>query len=385
MWTEQYCDLIASLNKNTTTMSPSRIRGFNQKMGWALWASKENTFFNSELWTKLNNLISTFRESAHCSWSAPIALLIQCEPMHVTLGDACLIGARWFSLPLQFLVDTWLASWEPATYSSTTSDRVNQTSFPSIYLNMQLSSWALPPQSWHGRIYKIQNLPTRCYYYSPTIHQPNHGPSILQASRVGKLVPWPICTVICLCLHWTLVPEQSTLMAKRISLPTTTLVSTNYRDQTHLWTLPIWAFPQLHTCRHFHRSPKLLLLIYSSFFSKHSYNESATWTSKSWGHHYLIFCEEHNVKDPYLLNVRPEEACTFFVPYAVWLASLGNIGKHLAQYYHQEWNFEYLSSRCCQSSPDGSMLIQRQGLRQSLNWCYDQQDTSLYPTSERWA
>jgi len=58
--------------------------------------------------------------------------------------------------------------------------------------------------------------------------------------------------------------------------------------------------------------------------SKHSYNQSAAWTSKSQGHHYLIFCEEHNIKDPYLLNVIPaRRCCTFFTAYAVWL-TLGN-------------------------------------------------------------
>jgi len=108
MQSEQYRELVASLNNRTTTVLPARIHWFNQKMGRALWVSKEKTFFNAELRTELDYLTSTFRESAKCSWSAPIALLIQREPTYVTSGDACLTDAGGFSLPLQFW---WILEW----------------------------------------------------------------------------------------------------------------------------------------------------------------------------------------------------------------------------------------------------------------------------------
>jgi len=40
----QHWDLLISLDEHIMTVSPSCICWFNQKMGWALWASKEYTF-----------------------------------------------------------------------------------------------------------------------------------------------------------------------------------------------------------------------------------------------------------------------------------------------------------------------------------------------------
>lgn len=62
--------------------------------------------------------------------------------------------------------------------------------------------------------------------------------------------------------------------------------------------------------------------------SAHSYNESAARTSNTRADHYLKFCAEVNVKDPYLTNVSPSDANQFFAAYAVYLA-IGNTIKHI--------------------------------------------------------
>jgi len=103
-----YRQLVDQLCDRSVMSSPSKYRWFSQRLGQALWATKESTFFNHDLRQELDFLTKSFEENQPIKWSSPIALLIPREPSYTSWGDACLEGAGGFSLELRFW---WTLDW----------------------------------------------------------------------------------------------------------------------------------------------------------------------------------------------------------------------------------------------------------------------------------
>lgn len=85
----------------------------------------------------------------------------------------------------------------------------------------------------------------------------------------------------------------------------------------------ISSTPFLSTLPTESRVPLAPYLLTLERLSSHSYNKDAARTSNSRANHYLKFCSDHKVKDPFLLHASYSDANKFFAAYTVYLA-IGN-------------------------------------------------------------